>query len=153
MGKDLNSFRELSKIVDDYIIDGKKLHTAIRYGATQAILDGVAKAKNITRAEVVANEYNLKLEPYNIPIFAQGGDDLYLNVDKMILKKVDALPHALFNTVEKLGENGEKLLEYIKWLNKRIHEIGEDGYSPTIHLDVYFTIGLAFHNNLDRIVE
>jgi len=153
IGKKLDSFRELAKIVDDHIINGKKLHTAIRYGATQAILDAVAKAKNITRTEVIANEYNLKLERGTIPIFAQGGDDLYLNTDKMIIKKVDALPHALFNTVDKLGENGEKLLEYIKWLNKRIRGVGHNNYNPTIHIDVYFTIGLAFNNDLNKIVE
>ena len=153
IGKKLDSFRELAKIVDDYTINGKKLHTAIRYGATQAILDAVAKAKNITRTEVIANEYNLKLERGTIPIFAQGGDDLYLNTDKMIIKKVDALPHALFNTVDKLGKDGEKLLEYVKWLNKRIREIGSNNYNPTIHIDVYFTIGLAFNNDLNKIVE
>ena len=72
IGKKLDSFRELAKIVDDYIINGKKLHTAIRYGVTQAILDAVAKVKNITRAEVIVNEYNLKLVRFTIPIFAQG---------------------------------------------------------------------------------
>jgi len=153
IGKKLDSFRELAKIVDDHIINGKKLHTAIRYGATQAILDAVAKAKKITRTEVIASEYNLKLERCTIPLFAQGGDDLYLNTDKMIIKKVDALPHALFNAVDKLGKNGEKLLEYVKWLRKRISEVGPQNYNPTIHIDVYSTIGLAFNNDLNKIVE
>ncbi|MCG2789787.1 MAG: methylaspartate ammonia-lyase, partial [Actinomycetia bacterium] len=154
IGKKLESFRELAKIVDDYVINGKKLHTAIRYGVTQAILDAVAKAKSITRTEVVANEYNLKLERCTIPIFAQGGDDLYLNTDKMIIRKVDALPHALFNDVnDKLGKNGEKLLEYIKWLSKRVRKVGPQNYNPTIHIDVYSTIGLAFNNELNKIVE
>jgi len=153
IGKNLNSFRELAKIVDDFIINGKKLHTAIRYGATQAILDAVAKAKSITRTEVIANEYNLKIEHCTVPIFAQGGDDLYLNTDKMIAKQVDALPHALFNTVDKLGKNGEKLLEYVKWLSRRIREVGHKNYNPTIHIDVYFTIGLAFDHDLNKIVE
>ncbi len=153
IGKKLDSFCELAKIVDDHIVNGEKLHTAIRYGVTQAILDAVAKAKKITRTEIIANEYNLRLERCNIPIFAQGGDDLYLNTDKMIAKKVDALPHALFNTVDKLGKNGEKLLDYIKWLNKRIKEIGHTNYNPTIHIDVYSTIGLAFSNDLDKMAE
>lgn len=152
IGKELNSFRELSEIIDNHTINGRKLHTAIRYGVTQAILDAVAKAKNITRTEVIANEYNLKLELRNIPIFAQGGNDLYLNTDKMILKKVDALPHALFNSVYKLGENGEKLLEYIKWLSKRIREIGSENYNPIIHVDVYSTLGLIF-DNLNKMAE
>jgi methylaspartate ammonia-lyase len=154
IGKKLDSFRELTEIIDNYVVNGKKLHTAIRYGLSQAILDAVAKAKGITRTEVVANEYNLKLERCNIPIFAQGGDDLYLNTDKMIIKQVNALPHALFNEVNsKLGKNGEKLLEYIKWLNKRIKEIGSKNYHPIIHIDAYSTIGLAFDNEVNKITE
>jgi len=153
IGKKLDSFRELATMVDNYQINGKKLHTAIRYGVTQGLLDAVAKAKNITRTEVVANEYHLKLERCTIPVFAQGGDDLYLNTDKMILKKVDALPHALFNSVEKLGKKGEKLLAYIEWLSRRIQEIGSDDYNPIIHIDAYFTIGLAFSDDIERIVN
>ena len=55
----------------------------------------------------------------------------------MITKKVDALLHALFNTVDKLGKNGEKLLKYVKWLSRRIMEVGPHNYNPTIHIDVY----------------
>ena len=154
IGKKLDSFRDLAEVVDNYVTNGKKLHTAIRYGVSQALLDAVAKAKSITRTEVIANEYNLKLERCTIPIFAQGGDDLYLNTDKMIIKQVNALPHALFNDVNsKLGKNGEKLLEYIKWLSKRIKEVGSQNYNPIIHIDAYGTIGLAFNNELNKIAE
>jgi methylaspartate ammonia-lyase len=154
IGKKLDSFRELTEIIDNYVTNGKKLHTAIRYGLSQAILDAVAKAKSITRTEVVANEYNLKLERCTIPIFAQGGDDLYLNTDKMIIKQVNELPHGLFNDVNgKLGKDGEKLLKYVEWLSKRIREIGSQNYNPIIHIDAYGTIGLAFNNELNKIVE
>lgn len=64
----------------------------------------------------------------------------------MILKGVDVLPHALINNVEeKLGYKGEKLREYIRWLADRI--LGKRTsarYRPTLHIDVYGTIGLIF---------
>ena len=45
----------------------------------------------------------------------------------MILKGAQVLPHALINHVEtKLGKNGEKLLEYVKWLHDRIIALRKD---------------------------
>jgi methylaspartate ammonia-lyase len=73
----------------------------------------------------------------------------------MILKEVDAMPHALINNVkEKLGYNGEILLEYVTWLKNRIlSKRNHKDYSPILHVDVYGTIGIAFENNIDRIVK
>ena len=89
-----------------------------------------------------------------MPIFGQSGDDRYGNIDKMILKKVDVLPHALINNVEeKLGRRGEKLLEYVRWLVARIRAVRPDpAYRPVLHIDVYGTIGSAFDLDYDRIV-
>ncbi|HBX48206.1 MAG TPA: methylaspartate ammonia-lyase, partial [Clostridiaceae bacterium] len=72
------------------------------------------------------------------------------NVDKMIIKGADVLPHALINNVdEKLGRNGEKLKEYVGWLRNRILELRtSEDYLPVLHIDVYGTIGAAF--NLDN---
>jgi methylaspartate ammonia-lyase len=153
-GEELDSFKRLAEKIDSYKIDGEQIHTALRYGLTQAILDAVAKAKNITRTEVVAEEYNLELNPEPIPIFSQTGDDRYLNSDKIIIKNVDVLPHGLINNVNtKLGEDGEKLVEYIEWLKKRVEEVGNDDYQPAFHLDVYGTIGLAFDHDLEQMTE
>lgn len=156
VGKEVNSFKELADIVDKAKkADGKQYHTAIRYGVSQALLDAVAKAQKMTMAEVVAKEYNTTISDKKIPIFCQSGDDRYNNVDKMILKGANVLPHALINHVEtKLGKNGEILLEYVGWLRERIltHKPAED-YVPVIHIDVYGTMGLAFDNNVEKIVE
>lgn len=153
-GKKLNAFRPLADLVENYKKDGRKLHTAIRYGVTQAILDAVARANNLTRTEVVAKEYNLKLIPEAIPVFSQTGDERYLNADKIIIKHVAVLPHGLVNNVNtKLGKKGEKLLEYINWLKNRIRELGTEDYQPIIHLDVYGTIGLAFEDDLEEMVK
>ena len=155
IGKELNSFKELAEEFDHLHVDGHRLHTAIRYGITQALLDAVAKAKHVTRAEVVRDEYNTGEEIKRVPIFAQSGDDRYSNADKMIIKEADVLPHGLFNNVEeKTGKNGELLLEYIEWLRDRIieHRARKD-YNPIFHIDVYGTIGDFTGNDVDKMAE
>lgn len=147
IGRNLDSFKELAEEFDKMHINGKRLHTAIRYGITQAILDSVAKAHKITMAEVIRNEYNPEEEIKAVPIFTQSGDDRYDNVDKMIIKGADVMPHALINNVEqKLGLKGEKLLEYVKWLRNRVLKLRtREDYNPIFHIDVYGTIGIAFN--------
>lgn len=151
-GQELGSFRSMAERFDALQVDGKPLHTAIRYGLSQAFLDAVAKAGNKLMAEVIAEEYGLKPSLERVPVFSQSGDDRYNNVDKMILKRSDVLPHALINHVEtKLGPNGELLREYIDWLSNRILTLGGGEYRPQLHIDVYGTMGIAFHNDFVKI--
>ena len=143
IGKETSNFKALAEEVDHMQVKGNRLHTAIRYGLTQALLDAASKAKKMTMAEVIKEEYNTEVELQRIPIFTQSGDDRYNNADKMIIKGADVLPHGLFNNVEeKLGLKGEKLLEYIEWLRDRVnkYKMTED-YNPIFHIDVYGTIG------------
>lgn len=156
VNRELNSFKTLAEEVDNLIDPGtgKQIHTALRYGVTQAILDAVAKAKKQLMCEVIADEYNTVVSDREIPVFAQSGDDRYLNPDKMIIKKAQVLPHALINNVkEKLGEKGELLLEYVEWLRNRILAIrSSEEYQPTLHIDVYGTFGLAFNNEIEPMI-
>jgi len=156
VNRELNSFKVLAEEVDNLVNPGtgKQIHTALRYGVTQAILDAVAKAKKQLMCEVIAEEYNTQVSDREIPVFAQSGDDRYLNPDKMIIKKAQVLPHALINNVkEKLGGKGELLLEYVEWLRNRILAIrSSEEYQPTLHIDVYGTFGLAFNNEIEPMV-
>lgn len=156
VNRELNSFKTLAEEVDNLVDPGtgKQIHTALRYGVTQAILDAVAKAKKQLMCEVIADEYNTVVSDREIPVFAQSGDDRYLNSDKMIIKKAQVLPHALINNVkEKLGEKGELLLEYVEWLRNRILAIrSSEEYQPTLHIDVYGTFGLAFNNEIEPMI-
>ena len=149
VGKEADDFRGLCKMMEAIQVDGKRLHTAIRYGVSQAILDAVAKATGRLMCEVVADEYGCTVSEKPIPIFTQSGDDRYNNADKMIIKGAQVLPHALINNVEeKLGKKGEKLADYVAWLRNRILEKRTDeSYNPILHIDVYGTIGAAFGNN------
>ncbi|MBQ5760595.1 MAG: methylaspartate ammonia-lyase [Clostridia bacterium] len=146
VGKEADNFRELTKMMEAIEVDGKKLHTAIRYGVSQAILDAVAKASHRLMAEVVADEYGLTVSEEPIPVFTQSGDSRYDNSDKMIIKQADILPHALINNVDtKLGRDGSILKDYVKWLSDRIIKLrADESYSPILHIDVYGTIGQAF---------
>ncbi|SHE87867.1 methylaspartate ammonia-lyase [Caloramator proteoclasticus] len=155
IGREVTRFKELAEEIDSMEVNGKRLHTAIRYGVTQAILDAVSKVRKLTMAEVIKEEYNIKGEMKRVPIFTQSGDDRYNNVDKMIIKGADVLPHGLINNVdEKLGRNGELLKEYVAWLRDRIkHLRAEEGYTPILHIDVYGTIGIAFNNDTQKMAE
>ncbi len=157
VGKDITTFREMADRVDKATSPstGKIYHTAIRYGVTQACLDAVAKSQSKLMAQVVAEEYGTKISDKIIPIFSQSGDDRYLNSDKMIMKGADVLPHALFNHVEtKVGLKGEKIKEYIGWLRDRIIKLKPyDAYHPTIHIDVYGTLGIVFNNDAETIAN
>ena len=39
IGEDVSTFKELAEKYDQMVIDGKRLHTAVRYGLTQALLN------------------------------------------------------------------------------------------------------------------
>ena len=149
VGKEADNFRELCAMMEAIEVDGKRLHTAIRYGVSQAILDAVAKASGKMMCEVVADEYGCTISETPIPIFTQSGDDRYDNSDKMIIKGAQVLPHALINNIDsKLGRKGEKLEEYVAWLRDRIlNNRKDESYNPAMHIDVYGTIGAAFGNN------
>lgn len=146
VGAELESFRELANQIESTEVNGKRLHTAIRYGLTQALLDAVAKAHHEMMCDVIAREYHTTVTDKPLPIFTQSGDDRYTAADKMIIKEAQVLPHALINNVEeKLGQKGEKLLAYVKWLSNRVLEKRQNqNYNPVFHIDCYGTIGLIF---------
>src|SRR5690554_1233921 len=93
MNEDVKDFRSLAEKYDNLEIDGKRLHTAIRYGITQALLHAASLVKRVTMAEVVREEYGITDKVYKaVDVFTQSGDDRYINADKMILKESDVLP-------------------------------------------------------------
>lgn len=156
IGEDVTDFKNLAKKYDKLLVDGKRLHTAIRYGVTQALLHAAAITSGRTMAEVIRDIYNPSNKVFKpVAVFTQSGDNRYENADKMIVKQVGSLPHALINNVnEKLGKNGEILLKYIGWLKNRILEKRQnENYMPIFHIDVYGTIGVAFNQDIDKIVS
>lgn len=153
-GMDIKEFKSTAEKFDRAKFDGYQLPASIRYGVTQAILETVAYEQKLTMCEVVLNEYGLKADLTPVRINAQSGDERYTNVDKMILKKVGMMPHGLINNVEeKLGKDGQKFLDWVKWVKNRIAEIGDADYKPVMRYDVYGCIGYAFNDDLDKVFE
>ena len=155
LNRELTTFKAMAYEFDHLELDGKRIHTALRYGITQAILDAIAKSQHTQMANIIANEYHTQVSDTLIPIFSQSGDSRYDNVDKMIIKESAVLPHGLINNVDtKLGYQGEKLLDYVKWLRKRVDEHrNHEDYYPVFHIDVYGTLGIIFKDDYDSMVE
>jgi methylaspartate ammonia-lyase len=155
VGREITTFREMSAELEAMKIDGKPLHTALRYGISQSILDAIAKSRHKMMCEVIAEEYGTSIGNRLIPIFAQSGDSRYENSDKMIIKGAEVLPHGLINHVgTKLGEHGELLEEYIRWLRDRIISLRTNkDYNPTLHLDVYGNIAIVFGLDMQVIAD
>jgi methylaspartate ammonia-lyase len=124
-------------------------------GLIHALLDAVAQVRGVTMAEVVRDEYATGLPIVPVPMFVQSGDDRYDNVDKMILKRADVLPHGLINNVDTaLGRDGGLFLEYVGWVRDRIVALRDDpSYAPVLHFDVYGTVGFAFDADVPRIAD
>lgn len=154
-GLELGTFRDMARRFSELLINGKPLHSAIRYGLTMALLDARAKASMLMPCEVICAEYKLPIIAERVPIFGQTGDNRYDNADKMIIKGVEVLPHGLINNIdEKLGRHGEKLREYIRWLVKRVAQLRTShDYKPDLHIDVYGNIGPIFDHNMDKVAD
>ncbi|ADD06886.1 methylaspartate ammonia-lyase [Natrialba magadii ATCC 43099] len=149
-GRDATEFLANADLLEDLEIDDKRLHTAIRYGVSQALLAAAAATQGTTRTDVLADALGTEPATEPVPVFGQSGDNRYANTEKMFIKGVPVLPHALINSVEKIGEDGETLLEYVEWLTERSQELGPDGYEPRFHIDVYGMIGEVFGAPYDR---
>lgn len=154
-GASLDSFRDLAQRVDELQVEGQRMHTALRYGVTQALLDGVARSKRVTMAEVIRDEYDTGVAIAPVAMFAQSGDDRYANVEKMILKEVEVMPHGLINNAAtRVGENGEILRDYVQWVRDRVLALRTRAdYSPLLHFDCYGTIGEVFLGDREAMAE
>jgi methylaspartate ammonia-lyase len=151
-GRPVDRFRTLAEEVDGFVDGRSRLHTALRYGISQALLHAAALANHCTMAEIVSREYGCAIAAAPIPILASCRKEDAQMIDRMILKRVELLPHASFQQVERdIGLEGEKLIAYANGIVERIRQIGDPDYRPRIHLDVYGTIGELFGGDIDAI--
>ncbi|CAB3773709.1 methylaspartate ammonia-lyase [Paraburkholderia humisilvae] len=152
IGRTVDQFRANANELDQMQVNGDRLHTALRYGLTQALLSATALGRNLTIAEVIRDEYDcaIRTEPTDLLASCHRGDTQQL--DRMILKRAAILPHASFTTAADLGPGGQVLVDYARTISTRIREIGEADYRPRIHLDVYGTLGDLFGDDVDTLV-
>ena len=153
-GRDVSTFRENALEMDRFSPSGRRLHTAIRYGVSQALLHAAALSRRETMAEVIAREYGSTISTRPIPILASCHKDDPGQLDRVILKRVELLPHASFQIVsEHVGLQGEKLAAFVRRVASRVKEIGDADYSPRIHVDLYGTLGELFDMNVEAIAD
>lgn len=146
VGREIGGFRSFMGEMEE----GLDLPRAVEYGTSQAVLDAVAKNKKLTMAEVLAEDYGTAIENEPLRFFTQCGDEYYYSVDKMILRRIPVHPHALINSVSRL----ENLFEYVEWTVRRIRELVlDESYDPILHYDLYGNLGLAYENDVDKIVD
>jgi methylaspartate ammonia-lyase len=149
----LDSFRAAETAVLAPTANGSLLPLSVEYGVSQALLRAVAHVQRRPMAAVLAEEFGVPLVARPVPIYAQSGDERRLNVEKMVLKRVDVLPHGLVNSPAKLGEQGEVFLDYVRWVRDTVFRLGGSDYRPTLHFDVYGTVGLVFGHSIARMAE
>ncbi|MFC7142503.1 methylaspartate ammonia-lyase [Halosimplex aquaticum] len=152
-GRDPRAFADNVSVVEllpSAADDGQALHTAVRYGVSQALAAAAARVRRITPTGVFAEAFGTAPATDPVPVFGQSGDERRRNAEKMLVKGVPVLPHGLFNSEAKLGSDGGRLVEYLAWLGERAGELGPDGYRPQFHVDVYGTVGEVFGPPYDR---
>ena len=153
-GRDISRFRANAEEMDRMQAGGKRLHTALRYGITQALLHAAALSQKKTMAEVIAQEYGCTISRTPIGILASGHKDDPMQLDRIILKRFELLPHASFTVVkDHVGLQGEKLLAWIRMVSTRIQAIGDADYRPRIHADLYGTLGELFAMDVEKIAD
>jgi methylaspartate ammonia-lyase len=153
IGRDVGRFRANAQEIDRMEVDGRRLHTALRYGLTQALLAATALAGRETMAEVIAREYGSTLATAPVGILASCHRGDALQLDRVIMKRAAVLPHASFTLAKDLGPHGEVLMEYARSIARRIQEVGAPDYRPRIHLDLYGTLGDLFGADLEGLAD
>lgn len=131
----------------------RRLHPAVRYGASQALLQAAALARGITMTEVIAGEWGLALPQTPVPLHAQSGHERYYHAEKMIVHGVDSLPHAAVDDIPgQVGPNGNEMTRYLRWLAGRIRQLGGAEYQPTIHIDLQGALGQIADNQMGQML-
>ena len=154
IGRPAEAFRANAEEIDVAAFGGQRLHTAVRYGLSQALLHAAALVQRSTMAEVIADAYGTSLATQPIPILVSCPKDDPQQLDRMVLKRAALLPHAAFTVVaDHVGARGEKLEAYARTLADRIRAIGAPDYRPRLHLDLYGTLGELFGDDLQAMAS
>jgi methylaspartate ammonia-lyase len=147
-GQEVHQFRELAEFIDGLEISGHALHSAVRYGLTQAILQATAAVRGLTMAEVLSEEYGIPLTDEPCSILGSCSGHWYSNIDKAILHRLFAIQSAMFRMDE-----FDLLLDYVKWMNKRIQNLGGKEYKPVLHYDLHGLLGEKAEMDFQRMLK
>ncbi len=150
IGRAATAYAENEQVLTNSRLDGTPLHTALQYGLSGALLSAAATVERRPEATVIADTVGTTMADRPVPVFGQTGEDRRRGAEKMIRKGVDVLPHGLFNSLRKVGDEGQQLRSYLAWLADRTDELGAPGYEPRFHVDIYGMLGKLFEPPYDR---
>ncbi len=131
-------------------IEEMELHSAVEYGVTQALVAAAAAGRGTTQTRVLAEALETEPATEPVPVFGQTGENRREGAEKMLLKRVPVLPHGLFNSLDTVGPEGGRLVEYLRWLSARAGELGPEEYRPRLHVDIYGMLDRLFEPPYDR---
>lgn len=156
-GLDVTEFRPLAARFDGVQEDGRRLHSAVRYGVTQAILHAVSLSRREEMVEVIAREYSAEgaeIATDVTKVLASCMKDNHYLHDRMIMKRADLLPHANFGLVaQDVGQDGSIFIDYITKFAARIRKFGDADYMPTLHFDVYGAFAKITNYDLEKLAD
>ena len=147
VGRSLDGFRPLARSVEGLSVDGRRLHSALRWGLEGALLEAVALSRRLTKAEVVAEEWQTPLASDGPPLNVQHGFGWDLGIDKAILRRVGAYHRATHH--RQMWDDHPRAM---KLFRDRLRE-----FAPELRIDIQLDMngfgGRAFDNDSDRLVE
>lgn len=155
LGASVGLFRAACQQAEQIVEDLPELSRAAAYGISQALLDAASHAAgHHIMGRVVKDEWRLPGPLAAVPIYSQTGEDRHDGVDKMVLKRVPVMPHGLINTLELVGPDGDRLVEYVRFIRDRIARLApESDYEPVLHLDVYGQVGVEAGGSVPRTAD
>ncbi len=145
-------FAEGCAILEAERLDGRPLHTAVRHGLGHALLALVAARARRPMLDVLLPLTGVRA-PRPAPLYAQSGEERRLNVDRMLLRRVDVIPHGLINAPDVFGPDGDAAVEYARWVRERVQAHAAEGYEPILHIDVYGLAGRQLGSGLPGLVR
>lgn len=120
----------------------RRLHPAIRYGVSQALLGAVAVVRGQAMAQVVSEEWGLDPPQEPVPLHAWCGYEAGHDLESALRHDVASLPGATIRDVAgQVGADGGHLTRYLRRLAEQITALTGDDDRPAIHLDLAGALG------------
>ncbi|MEZ4750307.1 MAG: hypothetical protein R3B54_06695 [Bdellovibrionota bacterium] len=118
------------------------LSNPIKFGASQALLRAHASVSKMSLTAFLCKEYSLPLPSEAVALHGSCGYDWNDNADKMVFYRLESLPAGQGDDLpNRLGKEGEKLIEYVTWLKGRVGL--QQNYSPAFHFDLHGGLDLV----------
>ena len=146
IGRSLDVFRPLAEELDAVQVNGGRMHMALRWAISAALLDAVAVARRLTKAEVLADEWGTTMATSVPPLLGQSSNDWEYSLDRCIMRRISSFHRSTRN--RKAWEDHPGLLE---WMKERVQKYAP-GFILDVQLDMNGFPGRDYDNDTDKII-